>query len=74
MAKIEIILSAKRKHLIFLTKKFRDGIEEIGEDKVGILAIEHPENADEVLIKARSMSWVLGDECDDNGFYEVERL
>lgn len=74
MAKVEIFLSKKRKHLIFATKFYVDGIEVRGKDKVGILSIENPDNAENILVKAKSVEWKLGDEKDEYGFSTVERI
>ena len=74
MNTIEIYLSSKRAHLIFTAKYFQDGIEVHGKDKVGILAIENPSAAEDILAKAKTMAWELGDEPDQHGFFTVTRV
>ncbi len=74
MAEIHIFLSSNRKHLIFATKQFDEiGIEVRGKDKIGVLSIENPDNALEALEKAKSLSWIIGDEKDEFGFFSVKR-
>lgn len=68
---MNIQLSAKGKHLLFIETTFSDSIED--GTQIGALAIEEGADNKAVLAKAKKMQWAFEGAEDANGFTKVVR-